>query len=360
MNKIEQITVDDVVYDVHDAELAKEASKNLRTVDKERWASDEISEALIAKTIPSTAFTETAGSVGSISKSSGTGYAYDYDTLFNRVYVDRSNNRGQYSKYVLSTWPYAIPNPDFDSWDITKDDSGNITKMELKPGNYMDSIPQRRYDGHILVPNTVEEYEAEHDRNGTVIKENVRKMFAASKGYVDAKIAEINSATPLGDFTYTEVVFGGVEGYSIAGRGTVVGDTLVLPDFYNGKPVLSVESHAFESDTATKIVFGKYIVHIGEFNLAAMPNLKDIRFTTVVDELFLKAAEITDKGIRIHYAVTEPYSDTMFCKIADVNSDGNVEPFDISSNYYGDFQSACDALGELEPFYYVFVTTEAN
>ena len=81
--------------------------------------------------------------------------------------------------------------------------------------------------------------------------------------------------------------------YIVTGRGGERGSEIIIPDTYQGKPVLEVADNAFKDDAEiTKFVVGRYVIFIGVGNIETLPNLTELYFTAESDYDFINTIEM--------------------------------------------------------------------
>ena len=81
--------------------------------------------------------------------------------------------------------------------------------------------------------------------------------------------------------------------YIVTGRGRETGNEIIIPDTYQGKPVLEVADNAFKDDAEiTKFVVGRYVIFIGVGNIETLPNLTELYFTAEGDYDFINTIEM--------------------------------------------------------------------
>ena len=155
-------------------------------IDSADWVEDNVPAEWYDVELTKAQFPYRSGNGIEYEKTKGCGYAYDFGKAYNRIYVERSGDGwgghggGQYAKYALALNPFPIPDPDYKDWEITRDESGKITKMV--PRSFLNGVPMRDTNyGHLRVSRNVSDYE------DSSIPETTRQMYATSKNYVDTK-----------------------------------------------------------------------------------------------------------------------------------------------------------------------------
>ncbi|MBQ8528499.1 MAG: hypothetical protein IJ459_02050 [Clostridia bacterium] len=116
--------------------------------------------------------------------------------------------------------------------------------------------------------------------------------------------------------------------YIVTGRGTVKGSEIIIPDTYEGKPVLEVAENAFKDDTEiTKLTLGKYIIFVGVGNIETLANLTELYCRANLDDDF--AETISAATGKTYNELSFGGSDTVvYCFVEEhlyVHLIGNVE-----------------------------------
>lgn len=185
----------------------------------------------------------------------------------NRVYVERSNDRGTYGMYALS----YNDNPIYNAWysksqwekDFAQKHPGE-TFREPYDNEYpvLDSVVQRLNSGQIVVP-----LEPTEDR------------FAASRYFVNALIGSVNAKLTELTNELDNIkldIYTGTDGltyslssngkyYICTGLGTVpTNSDIEIAAFYGGLPVTEIGAGAFNGKTIKSIIIPTTITKFGD------------------------------------------------------------------------------------------------
>ena len=143
--------------------------------------------------------------------------------------------------------------------------------------------------------------------------------------------------------------------YIVTGRGTVKSNQIVIPDTYEGKPVIAIKENAFKDDAGiTKFTVGKYVMFIAIGNIETWTNCTELYFTAEFGEDFAQKYQLYT-GSEIYNADCgySPYTEYYMYKFVHLgyfsNEDGYVAFNDhIGANKYQDWLEIYNGGGGLD------------
>lgn len=127
----------------------------------------------------------------------------------------------------------------------------------------------------------------------------------------------------------------------VAGRGTVKGSSIVIPDYYEGKPVRGLLDTAFNGDTEiTSFTLGNYITFVPEEVIAGMPNLQELYWN----------GQCTPKFVDVYYKGYDwDYNTSLRWFVG--NQGGELEVYTIGDIYNGEVTHDAGPSGNMLPKY---------
>lgn len=159
----------------------------------------------------------------------------------------------------------------------------------------------------------------------------------AAMGWISSDDSELGNITTPGTEQLAYELSADGTYYIVTGKGTVTGSEIVIPDTYQGKPIMAIKENAFKNNAnITKFTVGKYIMFIAIGNIETWVNCTQLYFTAEFGEDFAQKYQLYT-GSEIGHADCgySPYSETDMYRFIQLGYFSNEDEYIAFNDHIG-------------------------